>query len=63
MSSTFDATARKSGNSLVVTIPYNVVKAHKIKDGTGLRVTVLKVNNQEEVPELICLTSLWWSTA
>ena len=40
MSSTFDAVVRKSGNNLVVTIPYNVAKAHKIKNGTVLRVDV-----------------------
>ena len=36
----FDVVARKSGNSLVVTIPYNVVKAHGIKNGTVLRVKI-----------------------
>ena len=48
MGSTFPADARRSGNSLVVTIPYNVAKHLQIKDGTALRVTVLKVDDQEE---------------
>jgi len=46
MSSTFDAVVRKSGNSLVVTIPYNVAKAHQIKNGTVLNVTIKKINEE-----------------
>jgi len=48
MSSTFDVVVRKSGNSLVVTIPYNIAKAHQIKNGTALRVTVQKVDEEKE---------------
>jgi len=48
MSSTFDAVVRKSGNSLVVTIPYNVAKAHKIKNGTVLRVGVHLIDEEKE---------------
>jgi len=44
----FDAVARKSGNSLVVTIPYNVAKAHNIQAGTALNVSVHKVGEAEE---------------
>ena len=51
MSSIFKATARKSGNSLVVTIPKEVAQGLEIKNGTVLRVTVLKVDDQEEGPE------------
>ena len=48
MSSTFPADARRSGNSLVVTIPYNVAKHLQIKDGTALNVTVLKIDEEKE---------------
>lgn len=48
MSITFPAEARKSGNSLVVTIPHNVAKHLQIKDGTPLKVTVLKVDDKED---------------
>jgi len=51
MSSTFKATARKGGNSLVVTIPKEVAEGLEIKPGTDLRVTVLKIDDQEEVRE------------
>jgi len=44
----FDAVVRKSGNSLVITIPYNVAKAHNIQAGTALNVSVLKVGDQKE---------------
>jgi len=48
VSSTFPADARRSGNSLVVTIPYNVAKHLQIKDGTALNVTVLKIDEEKE---------------
>jgi len=48
MNGTFPATARRSGNSLVVTIPYNVAKTYKIQDGTSLEVSVRKLDDQEE---------------
>jgi len=44
----FDGVVRKSGNSLVITIPYNVVKSHKIQQGTSLEVCVLKLGEMEE---------------
>ena len=48
MSISFDQVVRKSGNSLVITIPNNVAKAHQIKNGTVLRVNVLKVDEEKE---------------
>ena len=51
MSSTFDAVVRKSGNSLVITIPNNVAKAHQIKNGTVLKVNVQKVEGKEVKPQ------------
>ena len=40
MSSIFKATARRSGNSLVVTIPKGVAEGLEIKNGTVLRVII-----------------------
>ena len=48
MSSTFDAVVRKSGNSLVVTIPKTTTDLHQIKNGTVLRVNVLKIGEKEK---------------
>ena len=48
MGSTFEQIVRKSGNSLVVTIPYNVAKAHGIKNGTALRVSVHLIDDKED---------------
>ena len=48
MSSTFDATVRRSGNSLVVTIPRTTIEAHKIKNGAILKVTVQLMGDKEE---------------
>ena len=48
MSSTFDAVVRKSGNSLVVTIPKTTTDLHQIKNGTVLRVNVHLIDDQEE---------------
>ena len=48
MSSTFEAKAHKSGNSLVITIPYNTRKAREIEAGTPLQVTIRKLGNSEE---------------
>jgi len=47
MSSTFDAVVRKSGNSLVVTIPKTTTDLHQIKNGTVLRVNVQKREGKE----------------
>jgi len=44
----FDTVVRKSGNSLVITIPYNVAKAHQIKKGTPVKVDVRKVDEEKE---------------
>lgn len=48
MSSTFDATVRKSGNSLVVTIPRPTIEAHQIKNGSILKVTIHLMGDKEE---------------
>jgi len=48
MSSTFKATARKGGNSLVVTIPKEVAEGLEIKHGTDLRVTILKIDDPKD---------------
>ena len=48
MSSIFKATTRRSGNSLVVTIPKGVAEGLEIKNGSVLRVTVQKVDEQTE---------------
>jgi len=48
MSSIFKATARRSGNSIVVTVPKEVAQGLEIKNGTVLRVTVLKVDEEKE---------------
>jgi len=32
----------------VVTIPYNIVKAHQIKNGTVLRISVQKLDEEKE---------------
>jgi len=44
----FDVVVRKSGNSLVITIPYNVANVHNIQAGDGLHVSVLKVGESKE---------------
>lgn len=46
MSSIFKATARRSGNSLVVTIPKGVAEGLAIKAGSDLNVTVRKVEEK-----------------
>lgn len=46
MSSTFDAEAYPSGNSIVITIPKTTCKIHDIKRGTKLKVTVQKINGK-----------------
>ncbi len=48
MSSNFDATARRSGNSLVVTIPRTTTEAYGIKNGTILKVTIQLMGDREE---------------
>jgi len=49
--SDFDAVVRKSGNSLVITIPYNVTQAHNIQAGTPLNVKIRLMGDQKEGPE------------
>ena len=44
----FDVVVRKSGNSLVITIPYNVAKAHNIEPGTALNVSIRLMGDKEE---------------
>ena len=44
----FDAVVRKSGNSLVITIPYNVAKAHTIQAGSVLNVSIQKIGDAKE---------------
>ena len=46
--SDFDVVVRKSGNSLVITIPYNIAKAHNICPGTSLNVCVHLMGEKEE---------------
>jgi len=47
VSSIFKATARRSGNSLVVTIPKEVAQGLEIKNGTVLRVKI-EAQSEEE---------------
>jgi len=47
MSSIFKATARRSGNSLVITIPKGVAEGLEIKNGTVLRVKI-EAQSEEE---------------
>ena len=46
--SDFDVVVRKSGNSLVITIPYNLAKAHNIEPGTSLNVNVRLMGESKE---------------
>ena len=48
MSSVFKATARRGGNSLVVTIPKEVAEGLKIEHGTDLRVTVQRMGEEKD---------------
>ena len=48
MSSIFNGTIRRSGNSLVVTIPKGVADGLKLENGTIIRVEVQKVGDKEE---------------
>jgi len=43
MSSIFKGVARRSGNSLIVTIPKGVAEGLEIKNGSDLKVTIQKV--------------------
>ena len=45
--SDFDVVVRKSGNSLVITIPYNIAKAHNIGPGTSLNVNIHLMGDKE----------------
>jgi len=47
MSSTFDAVVRKSGNSLVVTIPKATTDLHQIKNGVVLRVNIHLIDEEK----------------
>ena len=46
--SDFDVVVRKSGNSLVITIPNNIVKAHNITPGTSVNVNIHFMGDQKE---------------
>jgi len=46
--SDFDVVVRKSGNSLVITLPYNITKAHNIEPGTRLNVMIHLMGEKEE---------------
>lgn len=46
---TFDGKIRKSGNSLVVTIPIATRQIHGLKEGDSLQITVRKLDNKEEL--------------
>lgn len=48
MSSIFEATVRRSGNSLVITIPKPIANGLGIKNGTLTTVEVRKVDEAEE---------------
>ena len=48
MAITFDGHVRKSGNSLVVTIPNGTRNIYGIKEGDALQITVRKVGEKEE---------------
>jgi len=48
MSSIFKATARHSGNSIVVTIPKGVAEGLEIKDGSVIRITVQKLDEEKD---------------
>jgi len=49
MSSIFQATVRRSGNSLVVTIPKGVAEGLKVKNGSVLRVNVHLIDEEKDV--------------
>ena len=46
--SDFDTVVRKSGNSIVITIPHNIAKAHNIGPGTSLNVNVRLMGESKE---------------
>ena len=50
MSSIFKGFARRSGNSLVVTIPKGVAEGLEIKNGSEVRVTVHLIDEEKETP-------------
>ena len=45
--SDFDTVVRKSGNSIVITIPHNIAKAHNIGPGTSLNVNIRLMGDKE----------------
>ena len=44
----FNGHVRKSGNSLVVTIPKGTKNIYGIKEGETVQITLLKIDNKEE---------------
>ena len=48
MSSIFQGTARKSGDSIVVTIPKQIADGLNIIPGTQIKISVQKMGDQKE---------------
>ena len=48
VSSIFEGTARRSGNSLVVTITKSIADGLGIKDGDKVKISVLRLGDKEE---------------
>jgi len=48
MSIIFNGRVRKSGNSLVVTIPHGTKNIYGIKEGEAVQITLLKVGSKED---------------
>ena len=48
MSSIFNGTIRRSGNSLVITIPKPIAEGLGLKDGDSATLEIRKVNEQKE---------------
>ena len=44
----FNGHVRKSGNSLVVTIPKGTKNIYGIKEGEAVQITLLKIDNKED---------------
>ncbi len=47
----FNGKVRKSGNSLVVTIPNGTRNIYGIKEGEAVQITLLKLDNKEVNPQ------------
>ena len=51
MSSIFNGTIRRSGNSLVITIPKPIAEGLGLKDGDSATLEIRKLGDQKEGPE------------